>query len=361
MYLWPEGKRVFHFVARGDVQDYKLVESLADVFADSAIAWQVAGRLPPIASELYDSRAGLDASFQRIARSRTAQGTMLANERSNGRRAIRRATSTDSYPLRFDLPLQSQVQLYAVGGPEGASRALMVFAIPGTRLVGQSRSGGMQYPIELRVSALVDGGAVSWLDTMRVFRTVTALTEEQLLSGFVEFPVPADTYDLRIALLEPGGVAGDVIDVTQFAVPEFRGEGLVLSDLVLGDRASGLRWIVSGDTVALSPRGAYVEGGAAELYYELHGLPVGTRYRARVEVRGKGGGSIFARIGRLFGGGPPVAFSFEGVTTQAPQRAQQTVALTPLGAGDYVLTLTVEDLERGTRSTREVPLRILDR
>ncbi|MDH4044975.1 MAG: GWxTD domain-containing protein, partial [Gemmatimonadota bacterium] len=30
LYRWPDGNRIFHFVARGDVQDYKLVESLAD-------------------------------------------------------------------------------------------------------------------------------------------------------------------------------------------------------------------------------------------------------------------------------------------------------------------------------------------
>jgi hypothetical protein len=104
-----------------------------------------------------------------------------------------------------------------------------------------------------------------------------------------------------------------------------------------------------------------VEGGTAELYYELHGVPAGTRYRARIEVGGRRGGSIFARIGRLFGGGPPVAFSFDGVTTDAPQRVRQTVALTPLDPGDYVLTLTLEDLDHGLRERREVPLRVVDR
>jgi GWxTD domain-containing protein len=361
LYVWPDGRRIFHFVARDDVQDYKLIESLSDVFGDSAITWQAQGRLPPIASELYDSRAQLDPTYRRIAQSPTAQGTILANERSAGRRAIGVGTTTDSYPLRFAHRLQPQIQLYAVGGTDATSRVLLVFALRAGRLTGQRRGGGLRYPVAVRVATRDDSGARSWLDTVRVFQSPTPLKEDQLLTGFIEFPVPPDTHDLRLAVLEPDRDAGDVMDVTGFGVPDFRSDGLVLSDLVLGDRTSDLSWIVSGDTVPLSPRGAYVHGGTAELYYEVHGVPAGTRYRARIEVGGKSGGSIFARIGRLFGGGPPVAFSFDGVTTDVPQRVRQTVALAPLDPGDYVLTLTLEDLDRGRRERREVPLRVVDR
>jgi hypothetical protein len=76
-------------------------------------------------------------------------------------------------------------------------------------------------------------------------------------------------------------------------------------------------------------------------------------------VQGRRGGSIFARIGRLFGGGPPVAFSFDGVTVDTPHRARQAVGLAPLAPGDYVLTLTVEDVAREIRREREVPLRVV--
>jgi GWxTD domain-containing protein len=356
MYLWPDGKRIFHFVAREDVQDYKLVESLADVFGDRAIEWQAWGWLPPLARELYDSRAALDPEYRRLALSATAQGTALANERRAGREAVRLGTTTDSYPLRFDAPLQSRIQLYAVGGPDGAGRAVLVFAVPGDRLVGRGSAEGTQYPLEIRVA----GDAVR-LDTVRVFRTGGPLEPTQYLSGVLEFPVPPDTHALRVAVLEPGGVGGDVVDVRDFVVPDFAAGGLVMSDLVLGDRASGLQWIVSRDTVPLSPRGAYAKGGTAELYYELHGLPAGAPYRARIEVRGRAGGSIFARIGRLFGGGPPVAFSFDGVTSESPHRARQAVGLEPLEPGDYVLTLSVEDVERNVRRVREVPLRVVGR
>lgn len=356
LYRWPDGDRIFHFVARDDVQDYKLVESLADMFGDQSIAWQAAGSLPPLVQEVYDSRASLDPEYRRLALSSTAQGTALANERRAGRAAVRIGTTTDSYPLRFDAPLQSRIQLYAVGGADAGAHALLVFAVAGARLVGRAGAGGMRYPLEVRV-----GGRAVQLDTVRVFRSAAPLEPDQLLSGVLEFPLPPDTHALRIAVLEPGGVGGDVVDVRDFVVPDFAAGGLVISDLVLGDRTSGLRWMVRGDTVPLSPRGAYPEGGAVELYYELHGLPAGAPYRARIEVRGRRGGSIFARIGRLFGGGAPVAFGFDGVTSDTPHRAMQTVGLAPLSPGDYVLSLRVEDVERGVRQVREVPLRVISR
>lgn len=362
LYVWPDGKRIFHFVARGDVQDYKLVESLSDVLGDDAIAWQAAGRLPPLAMDLYDSRAHLDPVYRQLAQSATTQGTGLANERSAGRQAIRVGTTTDSDPLRFTGPLHATIQLYAVGGPERAGRALLVFAIPGGGLQGQrGPDGGIQYPIELRVSRVAPGGAEAWLDTVRVFRAAAPVAPDQVLGGFVEFAAPADTHALRVAVLEPGAETGDVLDVTGFVVPDFRAPGLVLSDLVLGDRTGGLYWTVAGDTVQLNARGAYAAGGAAELYYEIHGLEAGTPYRARIEVRGQGGGSIFSRIGRLFGGGPPVALGFDGVASGPSHRAQQTVNLAPLKPGDYVLSLTIEVPGQDARERRDVPLRILPR
>jgi GWxTD domain-containing protein len=361
LYVLPDGKRIFHFVASGDVSDFKLVESLADVFGhDAAIAWQAGGRLHPLAAELYDSRANLDPSYRHIAQSATAQATALASERSQGRRAIRAGTTTDSYPLRFDAPLRSRVQLYAVGGGGGAAHALLVFAVPGERLMGVAGTDGNRYPLEIRV-ATTDLAVPIRFDTVRVFRTRGPLEPGQLLSGFLEFPLPPDTHSLRVAILEAGGAAGDVIEVRDFAVPDFGGERFVLSDLVLGDATSGLRWIVGRDTVPLSPRGTYVRGSAVELYYELHGLPLGAAYRARVEVRGRRGRSIFSAIGRLFGGGPPVAFAFESATTDTPHRGMQTVSLAPLEPGDYVLQLTVEAPGRSGRAVREVPLRVVSR
>jgi hypothetical protein len=153
-----------------------------------------------------------------------------------------------------------------------------------------------------------------------------------------------------------------VVDIDSIQDPAFDAAGLTISDLVLGDERAGLSWPVPGDTVPLSPLGSYGPGSSLELYYEIHGVDPGTQYHARVEVRGRRSGSVFARIGRLFGGGgPQVAFEFDAVTTARPTRSRQTVNLAPLEPGDYTLTLTVEDQSGDVRHRRAVRFRVTGR
>jgi GWxTD domain-containing protein len=363
LYLRPGGNLIFHFVAREDVQDYKLIESLADVFGlEAAIGWQASGQLPPAAAAIYESRGHLDPAFRRIAVSSTSQGTSLSAERRWSRESIRTGTTTDSYPLRFRHDLGSRVQAYAVGRPDGGAQLLLVFAVPGTRLAAQRVDAGTVYPLQLRLAHRKPGEPPSFLDTTRLFLTGEPLGPGQYLSGFLEVPVAPGRHWLRAVLLDPDGAGGDVVDVDSVEVPDFSTSRLVISDLVLGDARAGLSWPAGSDTVPLSPLGSYGPGSSLELYYELHGLEPGTAYRARIEVLGRRGTSIFARIGRLFGGGgPKVALAFEALTTGRPTRARQTVNLSPLEPGDYTLTLTVESAGGDIRHKRDVRFRVTDR
>ena len=364
LYVRPGGNLVFHFVARGDVQDYKVVESLADVLGfDQAIAWQAAGRLPPAAAALFESRGHLDPAYRRIAASTTTQGTSLASERRRSREAIKLGTATDTYTLRFRRELRSRIEAYAVGGRDGGARLLLVFAVPGAGLAGQRSVEGTVYPLQVRLMHRKPGEAPAFLDTTRLFLTGQPLGPDQYLTGFLEVPVGSGPHALRAVVMDPDGGGGDIVDIDSVRVPEFAGPGLVISDLVLGDAGSGLVWRpAEGDTVPLSPLGSYASGSSLELYYEVHGMDPGARYRARIEVRGKRSGSIFARIGRLFGGGgPAVTVEFDAVTTGRPTRARQTVNLAPLDPGEYTLTLTIEDPASDVRHRRDVRFRVTGR
>jgi GWxTD domain-containing protein len=363
LYVRNDGNLIFHFVAPGDVQDYKLVESLADVMGfDQSIAWQASGRLPASASALYESRGHLDPIYRRIANSTVAQGTSLSSERRRNREAITLGTTTDSYALRFRHELGSRIQAYAVGGRGGGAALLLVFAVPGDRLAPQRVEAGTVYPLQLRLAHREAGEPPDFLDTTRLFLTGQPLGAGQHLTGFLEVPVEPGTHALRAVLMDPDGGGGDVVDIDSIQVPAFDAAGLTISDLVLGDERAGLSWPVPGDTVPLSPLGSYGPGSSLELYYEIHGVDPGTQYHARVEVRGRRSGSVFARIGRLFGGGgPQVAFEFDAVTTARPTRSRQTVNLAPLEPGDYTLTLTVEDQSGDVRHRRAVRFRVTGR
>jgi GWxTD domain-containing protein len=360
LYIRDDGNLVFHFVASDDVQDFKLVESLADVLGPgSAITWEAAGRLPSLAAALYESRGHFDPVYRRIAVSGTAQATSLSSERRSTRDAIRLGTTTDRYPLRFERELDSQIHAYAVGGRDGTPRLLLVFAVQGSRISAQPVDAGVLYPLRFRLAHREPGEAPEFLDTTRLFLSSTPLADDQYLTGFLEVPVTPGRHSLRAVLMDPTGAGGDVVDIDSVTVPRFDTAGMVLSDLVLGDMKAGLAWPIGGDTVPLSPLASYASGSSLELYYEIHGVEPGTPYRASIEVRSKGGGSIFSRIGRLFGGGgPPVSLQFDAVTTARPTRARQTVNIAPLKAGEYTLRLIIEDRNSDTRHSRDVRFRV---
>src|SRR5438128_4287974 len=97
----PDGNLIFHFVSRGDVQDFKLVESALDALGFQAPFGQAGrGGLDALALELWDSRANLDPIYQR-----PPSGVRLTDERALGDHAIKVGTTTDSYRQRLDVPL----------------------------------------------------------------------------------------------------------------------------------------------------------------------------------------------------------------------------------------------------------------
>src|SRR3989454_8875653 len=69
LYRRPDGDLIFHFVAREDVQDYKLVESLADALSTGfhgALALQGRRGLDPLTSDLFASRADISPLYARL-------------------------------------------------------------------------------------------------------------------------------------------------------------------------------------------------------------------------------------------------------------------------------------------------------
>src|SRR5436190_2756897 len=85
LYRRSEGNLIFHFVAREDVQDYKLVESVLDAMGWTS-RFQRTGSAPAAAA-LWESRADLDPVYPRMGlRSAT-------DARERGHRAIRLGTS----------------------------------------------------------------------------------------------------------------------------------------------------------------------------------------------------------------------------------------------------------------------------
>jgi GWxTD domain-containing protein len=357
---------VFHFAARGDVQDFKLVESLADVLGFRRAVRAVSFNDPDV-SALYQSRDEFGPLYARVARSQHPPGNELAQDRVQGRRSIALGTTSDSYSQRFDQSLDVVTSEFVVGafppaGPGDSAGQMLhvVFAIPGERLDAQPSDdgggvGGVRYPLRFRVIVSDSSDqVVARLDTVRVFGARAVLRNPAYLTGRLALSVPAGRYRYRLLVTSLDGAAGDLI-ISPLRVEQLDARHFAVSDIVVGREGSGLVWLPPppGDTVWLNPLNRFPEGSAAELYYEVYGLTSGAPYHTVVRLDRDGGRSLFGAIGRLFGGGrSPVLLEFDAPASGPVTRVHRAIALRDVPKGNYRLTVVISDPTSGASATR---------
>lgn len=365
LYARADGNLLFHFSAGEDVQDYKLIESLADVLGGQvSLLLQAGGDFDTaLVAELFASRIALDPVYQRLAAIGTADHRRgLATERRAGSRAIRTGTTTDSYAIRFRSALHTIVRHHVVGNEaHTGGQLLLVFAVPGDALVPEVSSEGITYRVRMRVLAAADGGTGSvYVDTLRSVRTQQAFGPGQYLQGFLTVPMAAGEYALRVLVAEPRRDAGDLLAEERLTMPDFAADTLAVSDIVVGHVGSDLTWPAGNDTVHVAPLRRFRAESQLEVYYELHGLREGEPYRARLEVAKQGGGSVFGWLKRLFGGGgPPISLTFEGVASGPTTRVLQTVDIGDLSAGRYRMRILVENPSGAAQIERQTALEVI--
>ncbi|MEO8030952.1 MAG: GWxTD domain-containing protein [Gemmatimonadota bacterium] len=362
-YARPTGDLVFHFVAREDVQDYKLVESVYDVLGfRTAIELQQSTtrapstqsintveqlllsrqKLSPIYNRLYTQTAGSPAG-QRVA----------AEERALGREAIRVGTTSDSYVRTYKRTLNARLVAVAVGSDSGRPVLHIAYAIQGSSLQGSATSRGYLYPIHIRLAvADLRGDGIAVLDTTRSFMAASPVPPDGALNGQISVPVIPGDLVWHMAL-QQGEDAGSVTppDTVIAADPTARGMGL--SGLALGDRAgsSGMAWRPNpADTVYFSPLQSFLRSGTMEMYAEVYGLDPEVPFKSELTVQKRRGGGVLG----LFGGKKKqISIKSDEHSTGPLTVFRRSIGLDKLSAGEYTLELAVTDAAGRTLRQRQ--------
>ena len=352
-YTRPEGDLIFHFMAREDVQDFKLVESLFDVLGFSN-ALALRGGLTgsegsPVAQELLLSRERLAPIYGRLQTAgKISTGRFQDEERQVGQASIALGTTTDSYELRFPDELKVHTQVLAVGRDSAGTQVQIAYAISGSSLEPVTVTQGFLYSVRVRFVATDRMGRVAaTLDTTRHFVAPAPVPPGEHLVGRVSLPVPSGQFQYRLAI-QQGEEAGTVLPRDTVRVGQPTSTALALSDLVIGSRGANLYWRRSEqDTVMFNPLATYRRSEDMELYYEVEGLAEATPYTVRIAVRRQGGsGGMFRKI--FGGGGAAISLKFDEQATFPVTANHRNLNLDRLKPGRYTLEVLVEDGQKRT-------------
>ncbi len=361
-YTRPEGDLIFHFVAREDVQDFKLVESLFDVlgFSQAVVLRGDRASDNPMAEQLRLSREQLSPIYQRLqAAGPGAQGQYQTEERRMGQTSIALGTRTDSYELRFARDLKVHSDVLAVGRDSSGTQVQVTYAIAGKGLEPVTVTRGYLYSVRLRFAASdASGRVVASIDTTRHFVAPEPVPDTEHLVGRIALAVPLGQYQYRLAI-QQGEEAGVVLPRDTVRVGGTSSVGLALSDLVLGSRKTNLTWRRSEqDTVLFNPLQTFQRGDEMQLYYEVGGLRPGKPYQVRLAVRKQGGGGgLFRKV--FGGGGAAISLKFDAQATGSFESAHRGLKLDRLKKGNYVLEVEVTDSE-GRKDQRLRPFQVVE-
>ena len=357
-YSRPDGDLIFHFIAREDVQDFKLVESLFDVLGFSnavKLQGQDNGAADnAMAEQLMLSREQLSPIYRRLeGAGRMSTGRYQTQERRVGQESIAIGTTSDSYELRFPQQLKAHTEVLAVGHDSNGPQVQIAYALAGSSLEPVTVTRGYLYSVRLRFVATDERGrVVSSLDTTRHFVAPAPVPPTEHLVGRVSTTVVPGSLHYRLAL-QQGEAAGVTLPRDSVRVGPTTPTSLSLSDLALGSRDANLSWRrTPDDTVLLNPLRTYRRSEEMELYYEIDGLQP-TPYTVELAVKKKGGGGgLFHKI--FGGGGAAIRLKFQEQATTPQVSTHRSLQLSRLKPGEYVLEVMVVDAAgRKDRRTQE--------
>ncbi|HWA58551.1 MAG TPA: GWxTD domain-containing protein [Gemmatimonadales bacterium] len=354
-YTRADGDLIFHFVAREDVQDYKLVESLFDVLGFSSTVALRGDRdnnaNAGLANELLLTREKFSPVYSKLLGAGTAGSQKyLTEERRIGRRSIAIGTTSDSYELTYARALKLETSVVAAGRDSAHSLLHVTYAIPGSALHEVPSDRGHLYPVRLRLSVADRVGIpVASVDTTTLFVAREPVPSNRYLVGRLAVPVIPGSLTYRLAV-EQGEDNGIILAADTVSVGDFTGDRFELSGVVLGSRDANLTWRPApGDTIYFNPLGRYQKTTTMEVYYEVYGLNQASSFKTEIRVFKEGKGGFLGIFGSKK---PAIRLAFDEGAEGPVTRIHRSISLEKLDTGRYWLQVSVTDPQGAVRESQ---------
>jgi GWxTD domain-containing protein len=272
LYRRPEGNLILHFVARQHPNDWRVVETLANVSGESGATTRVrqagASHSCRPVDDLLESRRSLDPIYAQLAGNQTRRNWERELDITTRSREISTTTDTDvlRYPSRLNLSWRAYGLL---GNTPRRGRVLVLVSVPATSLEPISQDP-LAYGFRMRLVGR-SGPRTFELDSVRQFKVDQEPEPGQMVTFTTEVPLETGTWKVGLALEQQRDSAGEALHDRELPVPDAAGTRLALSDIVLGDPTGGRPWVAPDGPFPLSSTGSYVRGERIPLYYEIAG------------------------------------------------------------------------------------------
>ena len=256
------------------------------------------------------------------------------------------ATAAEAAPLPFFY------DVYTFRDAGGGTDVVAAIAVEAGNLRRVRRDGQIRYRFDLR---FILADTVS----RTIFRSIDSvfvslpyeLPGEHLLHTYVEVEAPPSTTTVQRVIVTDASRPGvGQLYQSPLAVPDYRGDGLMISDVAFGLPDADDGWERRGYTLALLPTSQFPES-AFDVYYEIYNLAAGTPYQTEIAIEPLDGGD---------GEGSAVRAVFREESSPALDGtvAELRRVESALPEGPYRLTVTVRDEYTGRTASRSRVIRV---
>lgn len=358
-YDFPGGTRVFHFTTGEGLDDWWLVENLAEVYrcgtdvGITTLSPLGEGRRTPIAlrasllGELYASRAWLDSRYAQLGHRSSQGATVALSTLEEERRLTHEAAefAIRTVPERPEVDLETRVLVeplqYRALRPE-ATRVWLNGLVEADRLTPDTLPDGrLRYRVLAALAVLGEEGGYRHLPVEVETVTDRELEVDEGIPVRIPAELPPGRYRFTLTVRDERS-APEAKPVGNYhrdsmVVRDFSGERPLLSDVAVAADSGGTWSPGAGVYVRLSPAHTTGPDGVAFVYFEAYNLTAGGAYVTRVRLEPETGGEA-----------EPFELTFPGeVPGRGVVRRYLRLDLRQTRPGPYRMRLTVEDLRTG--------------